>query len=288
MSNFTQKKADKLFNQATKLMDDYKDDEAIILFKKVIELDPNNSESYYNIGLIYKYMYKWELSLDYNLKAYKLKPEDEATRWNMAIAATALGKWEIARKAWIDNGFKLNDIVGPIELDMGITPVRLNPDEDAEVVWGKRIDPVRVEIENIPYISSGFSFGDIVLHDGAPNGYRKYNNSEYPVFDVMKLLKKSKYQTKEVYVKINDDEDLTILKDLFEEIDTKFEDWTSSVRMICKQCSEGTPHESHDKDLEKEWSSKRKLGVATMDTTKMTNILQIWQDKTCSTVLEII
>lgn len=286
--NFKQKKADRLFEQGFKLMNDNKDDEAILLFKKAIKLDPSNSSSYYNIGLIYKYRHKWELSLDYNKKAYKLNPDDESARWNMAIAATALGDWKIARQAWKDNGIKLEGKYGPIEMDMGITPVRLNPDEDGEVVWGKRIDPVRVEIKNVPYACSGFSYGDIVLHDGAPNGHRYYNNSEFPVFDVMKLLKKSRYQTKEVSVKINKDEDLIILEKLLGKISSKFEDWTSTVRTICKQCSEGTPHEEHDKDLEKEWSSKRNLGIATLDATKLGETLNIWQENTLATVLEII
>jgi len=155
--NFKQKKANKIFKKAQELMNNYKDANAIILFKKVIKLDPNNSSSYYNIGLIYKYRLEWNKSLDYNLKAYKLNPEDEAARWNTAIAATALGKWDIARKAWKDQCFDLGEEHGEINSNFGQTPVRLNS-ENGEVVWGTRIDPVRVKINNIPFEDSGYHY----------------------------------------------------------------------------------------------------------------------------------
>lgn len=88
--NLNKKKAQKLHEQGQDLSDEGKDVEAIELYLKAIALDPTKSESFYNIGLIYKYQNEWLLSLEHNQKAYGLAPDDEAARWNLAIAATAL------------------------------------------------------------------------------------------------------------------------------------------------------------------------------------------------------
>jgi len=182
------KKAQKLHNEAQELSDEGNDEKAIELYLKAIELDPIKSESFYNVGLIYKYQGQWEKSYKYNVQAYRLDPEDEAARWNLAIAATALRKWREVRTAWQENGIEIDGETGPIDMDFGMTPVRLNPDDDGEVVWATRIDPVRGRIDSIPYKESGFKHGDIVLHDGAAVGYREIGENEYPVFNVLELF----------------------------------------------------------------------------------------------------
>ena len=132
-----------------------------------IKADPEKSESHYNLGLIYKYRNDWGNSRAYNRRACELDPQDEAARWNLAIAATALRDWKTARLAWHDQGLHFDSDEGPINSDFGQTPVRLNPDGSTEVVWARRIDPVRARIENVPMAASGYRCGDIVLHDGA-------------------------------------------------------------------------------------------------------------------------
>ncbi len=150
LTDLSKKKAQKFHDQGQALSDDGKDREAIDAYLKAIEIDPRKSESFYNIGLIYKYRGEWIKSLEYNARAYALDPEDEAARWNLAIAATALRKWDIARDAWKDNGITLEGGSGPISMNFDMTPVRLNPDDSGEVVWATRIDPVRARIDSIP------------------------------------------------------------------------------------------------------------------------------------------
>lgn len=43
------------------------------------------------------------------------------------------------------------------------------------------------------------------------------------------------------------------------------EDWTSSTRILCRQCSEGPPHEQHDRELQREWTDRHLFGIATLD-----------------------
>ncbi len=47
----------------------------------------------YNLGLEAKYEGRWRESLAHNQQAAKLRDDDEATWWNLAIAATALSDW---------------------------------------------------------------------------------------------------------------------------------------------------------------------------------------------------
>ncbi len=282
--NLNKKKAQKLHKQAQELSDDGRDSEAISIYLKAIELDPSKSESFYNIGLIYKYQGEWLKSLEYNLKAYEINPEDESARWNLAIAATALRKWEVARNAWKDNGITLDGESGPIEMNFGMTPVRLNPDDSGEVVWASRIDPVRAIIDSIPYRESGFRHGDVVLHDGAAVGYREVGEKEYPVFNVLEKFEESSYSTVIASVKINSDDDLDTLEDIISDTPHEFEDWTTNIRTICRQCSEGKPHDHHDQDLAEEWVSERTLGIAVSNKSSLDDVFTTWQSK-CDGIL---
>lgn len=94
---FAKRRAQKLHVAAMALEQSGSLDEAIAKYKEAIRADPQKSESYYNIGLIYKYRSAWSDSFAYNRSAYDLAPEDEAARWNLAIAATALRDWTVAR-----------------------------------------------------------------------------------------------------------------------------------------------------------------------------------------------
>lgn len=279
------KRATKLHEEGQHLSDQGKDQEAIAKYLKAIELNPEKSESFYNIGLIYKYRGEWELSFDYNKKANQLDPADEAARWNLAIAATALRKWDVARLVWMQQGLKIDDETGPIEMDFGMTPIRLNPQESAEVVWANRIDPVRARIVSVPKTSAGFNHGDIVLHDGAAVGYRHVGEAKYPVFNVLELFESSNYKTFVANVEILDEENMAELEKIFSDSSHEFEDWTSNVRILCRQCSEGDDHDHHDEDLKNEFYSNRTLGVAVFDKQDVLPFFNEWQNKTGAKLL---
>ncbi len=197
----------------------------------------------------------------------------------MAIAATALCDWATARAGWQRLGIQVAEGEGPIEDDFGITPVRLNPDGAAEVVWGRRVDPVRVRIENIPYASSGYRAEDIVLHDGAPAGTRTSRGRDYDVFNVLQLHQPSRMTTFELEVDVESPACIEALDEALTEAKGHVEDWTSNVRMLCKACSEGTPHEHHDQDGGKEgrWTAQRVLGATAQDEMALRAALARWE-----------
>jgi len=259
---FDRLRARRLHDKAQRLSGGGCDDGALALYQEALDIDPNRSKSLYNMGLIYKYRGEWEKSLELNQRAYKLDPSDEASRWNMAIAATALRKWRIARKAWKDSGYSLDESDDPVELNCGSTPVRLNAEDNGEVVWAQRIDPVRAVIQSIPLPESGFRFGDVVLNDGAPVGYRKVKDREYPVFNVLELFERSSSTTFVVEVIAADASQIEALHAKCNQAGIEMEDWTASVRSICRKCSEGVPHDHHDDGKSSEWQTHRRIGMS--------------------------
>jgi hypothetical protein len=106
------------------------------------------------------------LAHEYGMRALELVPEDEREEepaaWNLGIAATARRDWATARIAWRAYGVPIGGSgAEPVAEDMGPVPVRLNPPPrfvgrrevevdgrswDAEVVWGTRLDPARIQL----------------------------------------------------------------------------------------------------------------------------------------------
>lgn len=250
---------------------------AMPLYQRALALDPDRASTHYNLGLVYKYRGAWRESLHHNRRASELRPDDEATLWNMGIAATALRDWPAAREAWRRAGLAIEDGEGPIEADFGLTPVRLNPDGAAEVVWGRRIDPVRVVIQNVPSADSGFRAGDVVLHDGAPEGQRQHDGRTYAVFNVLTLFEPSSNSTFEAEVRARDAADLEALTRAFDEAQVRHEVWTTTVRLLCKQCSEGTPHEhTADEKPRALWPDRHLIGISTTNPEIPQQVLERW------------
>ncbi|MGH9939625.1 MAG: tetratricopeptide repeat protein [Blastocatellia bacterium] len=108
--------------------------EAVKYYQKAIKLWPAWSVPWYNLGLLRKRQHNWRESLRCNQKAVTLDPSDQAAWWNLGIAATALEDWAEARRAWKGFGAKIPDGEGPIEMEIGATPIRINPDDAPEVV----------------------------------------------------------------------------------------------------------------------------------------------------------
>jgi tetratricopeptide (TPR) repeat protein len=280
LSDTAKEKAEQLHQEAMALDDAGNTNLALKKYLEALQLDFSRPTTHYNIGLIYKYRKQWPESFRYNKRAAELEPNDEAANWNLAIAATALRDWKTARAVWHHLGMPITESSDPIEADFGITPVRLNPEDDGEVVWGRRVDPVRVRILNIPFSKSGFRHGDIVLHDGAPVGYREYEGREYSVFNVLELFEPSAYCTYEAELSVAQPEDIEALCAICDELAVACEDWTTSVRTICRQCSEGHPHQHHDSDLEELREDRHSVGLASSDKAIVQQALEQWQNET--------
>ncbi|HZV01581.1 MAG TPA: tetratricopeptide repeat protein [Planctomycetota bacterium] len=255
--------------------------EAEAIFKAVVEEAPDFEPAWFNLGLVYKGRRRWPESLRCNAEAARLRQKNEPALWNLGIAATALGDWATARKAWHEFGIQVPAGEGPIAMKLGLVPIRVNPDgEHAEVIWSVRIDPARAVINNVPFPSSGHRFGDLVLHDGEPAGTRVLRGQEVPVFNELQILEPSSHHTFVVRLEVESPEDV---KDLVRrcasyEVKVPCEDWTSNTRMLCKACSEGRPHEHPAREGSKGWTSSRTMGFSCADAVTVDAILVAWKN----------
>lgn len=274
-----QQQAQALHGEGAVLADAGDREGALAKYMAALALDMQRSDTLYNVGLYYKYKNAWSESFRFNKRSVEIDPTEQAASWNLAIAATALRDWATARACWARVGIKLPDGEGPIEGDFGQTVVRLDPDGEAETVWARRICPVRARIESIPFPESGYGWGDVVLHDGAPMGYRlNAQGRETPVFNVLEMFEPSPYSTFVVVAEAAALADVEALEAIIRAGDGDAEDWTRNVRSICKACSEGRPHETHDHDGgPAPWRTERRIGVAARSEGQVQQWLEAWE-----------
>jgi hypothetical protein len=238
-----------------------------------IKADPTWSAPAYNLGLMYKYQLRWKESLEYNQRAAALNPDDEASWWNLGIAATALGDWGEARRAWAACGMNPPKGDGPPDFGWGMTPVRLDRDGAGEVVWGRRIDPARVQIENVPLPTSQSRWQDVVLIDGATDGQRIIEGRVYPVFNVLTTLVRSGYHTYVVELASASDEAISGLCQLASDLDVGAEYWGATTNILCYACSHGLP-DGHEHAEGK--PAHPHLGLAVLEESQVQSIIDKW------------
>jgi tetratricopeptide (TPR) repeat protein len=212
-------------------------------YRAAMAADPSWAAPCYNLGLLYKYQSRWPESLEFNQRAASLDDQHEAAWWNLGIAATALGNWSEARRAWVQCGMKPPPGDGPPDFNFGSTPVRLDPNGDGEVVWAHRIDPARAEILSVPLPESPHNAGAIVLTDGAADGYRKIGEVEYPVFNVLMVLQPSTLRKYIIELAAVGPSAMEVLERLAADLGGAAEDWGRSINILCAKCSRGLPHE---------------------------------------------
>lgn len=197
---------------------------------------------------------------------------DNPAAWNLGIAATALGDWETARAAWTAYGIGgLAGTTGPIDADYGLAPIRVNPDRsalphqvlfdagDTEVVWCWRRSPAHAVIASVPLPASGHRFRDVLLHDGAPTGSRRLGEREVAVFDEIERLEQSDMPTWQARLGGVTAGDLEQLTDLLGRRGLGLDEW-SGMRLLCSECSHGSPDPSHSHEPVD--ASETQLGLA--------------------------
>ncbi|MFC6022560.1 hypothetical protein ACFP2T_41190 [Plantactinospora solaniradicis] len=201
---------------------------------------PGSGTLWFDAALAYKFLRDWP-------KAYELGREAAARAsrgqqdpafWNLGIAATVLRDWSTARDCWTGYGVDLPPGEGEILADLGITCVRIDTATGQEVVWAHRLCPTRARVLTVPFDPSR-RFGEVVLHDGAPNGERIVQGRRYPVFDEIMLFTASDLATLSVTVTAATADDVEALLEAFPRHDFGAEVLTSG-EVLCKCCSEGS------------------------------------------------
>lgn len=242
-------------------------------YRKAIEINPAWSVPWYNLGLLYKGQRKWVDAFDSNKRAASLDRSDEAAWWNLGIAATAVGKWKDARVAWTAVGISMPPGIGLPHMNLGLIPVRINPEGEAEVVWCNRIDPARAVIKSVPLPQSNHRYGDLLLHDGTANGYRLVGEKELPVLDELELLAESEFGTFRISVIAGEGDALALIESA-EDAGLAGEDW-SALRVLCKECSEGKPYDRHQHPV-LETGNTRRVGIAATCEQEVQQLATAW------------
>ncbi|NNN36521.1 tetratricopeptide repeat protein [Streptomyces sp. S3(2020)] len=235
--------AEQLIEQAYQAWDAEEWLRAAELFEQVLAHFPDerpSAEWWYDAALAHKFLRNWQKAYELGREAAARAPrgQGEPAFWNLGIAATIQREWATARDAWAGFGIELPDGEGEIEARIGNACVRLDTGGQQEVVWIERLCPTRGRVVNVP-VTGGRRYGEIVVHDGVPNGERVVNGTTYPVFDELLRFEASELPTLEVTVNAGERADLEALLVLFAEHGYGAEP-ASSVRMLCACCSEGT------------------------------------------------
>jgi hypothetical protein len=154
--------------------------------------------------------------------------------------------------------------------------VRLDPDGVGEVVWGKRIDPARIRVMNVPLPESDRLYGDIILNDGAPEGNRISNGSEYPVFNELTVWRRSEFSTYCIEVSGSTAESKSSLERLCEAGGMHFEDW-GTIRILCAACSRGNPG-PHECVATADANPATRFGIAAKTEESVAKLLSDWRE----------
>lgn len=250
---------------ACALIDERRFREAVEPAAEACRLRPQSGAAWWNYAVVLKQLHRWAECLAACDRTIALDRGDvSGMHWNAGIAATALGDWARARAAWKATGAPVPPGDGPLEMNLGIACVRVSPDANPEVVYGKRLDPCRARILSVPLPDSERRHGDIVLHDGEPRGKRRHGGREVTVFDELIVLHVSSYGTWRVTATCTDATERDAILARFEGIDGAIEDWTESIQILCKQCSLGEPHDHHE-PRDQSWQRERTIGLALRD-----------------------
>jgi hypothetical protein len=245
-------------------------------YSAATRLSPSWAVPWFNRGLIAKFGHRWQDSYRFNINATKLDQGFMPAWWNLGIAATALGNWTAARCAWSIYGVKVPPGDGPLDMALGGVPIRIDPAGAAEVVWCDRLDPARARIVSIPFPASGRGYGDVLLTDGEPRGYRMLQRKQVPVFNELEVLSISDLSTFAISLSAPNREAIQFLSELAASREIPMEDWSASIEVLCRKCSEGVPHSHEVQRQDSEWKATRHIGIVAANSHQAESILNEW------------
>ncbi|MCH2084692.1 MAG: hypothetical protein MK226_20065 [Saprospiraceae bacterium] len=196
---------------------------AVKLFKKIIKKEKEWVAPYFELSKIYKKHQDWKGTYHYSKKTVSLDSANKEAWWNLGIAATANGRSRIARNIWSK--------FGQHPFQERAVCVRLQRDNQFEIIWGLQLDPTRVQIYSIPHPKSDRTYKDLILIDKHIIGHTVVKNKKQAVFQELDLLKRSVYQTYTCWLYSSKESDIYILEKLCQDAGIGFEVWSNAVRL---------------------------------------------------------
>ncbi len=191
---------------ALRLLGPLRHADAVAAIERALALDPDNGGWHYDLGLVHKHARDFERALAANRRARELLGDQRNVLWNLAIAATALGKGAEAADAWRALGLDAQARGDALPFVEGLDPVQVRlptigagvglapvvPDEAAgfEIVWAQPLSPCHGVLRSPTFRDAIADFGDVVLWDGAPVSVGQRDGRPVPCFPLLGVLKK--------------------------------------------------------------------------------------------------
>lgn len=193
---------------------------AVKLYRKAIKVAPRFAAPYFQLCKIYKHRKEWKPTLHYGLKTLECSDHYPSV-WNfVAAAATALGKSKVLVRA-------LPYLAKAALQNRKVIPVQISHGSFKEIVWAKPLHPLKARIISIPHPNSRRRFGEIILHDWHPIGYRVIKNKRYPLFEELERLKTSHFHTFSVLLHDSSEQQIQQLEQLCSDAGIGFEVWSN-------------------------------------------------------------
>lgn len=230
-------------------------------YRKLVEINPQESHHHYNLGLFFKTRGQFEEGMKSNQTAARLAKEDvDSYQWNLGICATGAGHGAVALDVWKRIGQKIE--MGRFGLPDGSYPsckVKLaerplaertaSTDDPGleETIWIERLSPCHGIIRSVLFKDLGVDYGDVILMDGAPITYHTYGDRKVPVFPHLATLMRRNYQ---FYDFAGTQDESRQLANLSTELDEDIVVYPHSeaLRWLCSSCwrDPDIQHEKHD------------------------------------------
>lgn len=231
--------------------------------RRAIELDPSDAHRWYCLGLLCKWRGRWAEGVEANQKARELGEATEAVLWNLAICATGARDAFTAAEAWLALGMKSRpgaDRLPRMEgrglvqirvstLGEGVTPAAHRAGADAdytfEHLWVEPRSPCHGVVVNATLFDLVVDYGDVVLWDGAPVGWREHDGKRYPRFPLLECLEHAPlYRWSFVAKQRHAGAVAAMAKELGDDI--AIEAHSEEAFILCKECAERGAQPGHD------------------------------------------
>ena len=221
-----------LFTQATTydtLGDVY---HTVKLCKRAIKLDPDYAPPYRLLGRVYHERQEWKPCLHYYQRYVALRPRARDAWPYIGLAATALRQWRTARTAWNHLGHDLPLTARPPQLAPEIVGVRCKHRGQREILWARRLDPVRAELLSLPQLPTSLNYGDTVLFDLDKVGERMLPGGRVPVHPFLEQTDTRFYRTHRVRLYTESAAPIERLQELCRAANLGFDNWSAATRQI--------------------------------------------------------
>jgi hypothetical protein len=231
-------------------------EEALQAHENALAAAPENPSYWYDLGLCHKYAGRFKEGVEANQRSLRLRRGDEDALWNLGICATGAGDQDAAMEAWKGLHIDVELIDGEVRYTgRGMVQVRVtergamvSPSDDGdpdscEYLWLARIGPAHGRILS-PTVGNFFvDVGDVVLHDGAPVGYRDDGEWKVPRFPVMALLRRGTQRSFRFAAAQPGRGEIAALEKHLGEGSVYVH--TEQVNWLCRECARGgkVPHE---------------------------------------------